>query len=163
MNGHSERTGRPTAVEPYGTPQRGDATGTLAARQAELVASLVAGAAPPPGFDADRIAATRQALLRKRAGEVARTWPMLRAALGDRWLGTFTTWAAGRPPQGSLRDGWDLARGLAAAGSLPALAAQELAARESGWAYDGETPPHPRRRTRLRASIMRLVPRSRRP
>jgi hypothetical protein len=131
---------------------------TLGARQAELVAALVAGATPPPGFHAARIAATRQALLRKRAGEVARVWPMLRLALGDRWLDAFADWADGRPPQGSLRDGWDLARTLAAAGPLPDLAARELADREAGWRYDGRTPPRPR--TRLHASIRRFLTRS---
>jgi hypothetical protein len=118
----------------------------LAARQAELVAALVAGGPLPPGFAADRVAAARAALVRKRAGEVARAWPMLRAGLGDRWPETFAGWATGRPTQGSLRDGWDLARHLVATAGLPRLAAEELAAREARWRYDGRSAPHPRPR-----------------
>jgi hypothetical protein len=103
---------------------------TLADEQAALVAALVAGGAPPPGFDATRLDAARDALLRKRAGEVAAAWPVLAASLGPQWTATFTGWARGRPPGGALRDGWDLARELATAGRLPAGAAGELRARE---------------------------------
>lgn len=116
----------------------------LAARQAELVAALVAGAAMPEGFDAGRVAAAREALLRKRAGEVRRAWPELAASQGDRWPATFAEWAAGRAPQGSLRDGWDLARHLAAGSRLPAGAARELAVREVQWRYDGRSAPRRR-------------------
>lgn len=117
----------------------------LAARQAALVAALVAGAPLPAGFDPARVGAARDALLRKRAGEVARHWPMLAAGLGGRWPATFADWAAGRPGRGSLRDGWDLARELRARGELPALAEEELAAREARFRYRGEEPPRPRR------------------
>ncbi|MEU4569513.1 hypothetical protein [Micromonospora sp. NPDC023956] len=119
--------------------------GDLAARQAALVAALVAGAEPPPGFDTHRLGAARVALLRKRAGEVARHWPLLAAGLGDAWPGTFAGWAATRPTRGGLRDGWDLARALRAEGGLPRLAARELAVREATRRYDGEQPPRPRR------------------
>ncbi|MFD1236157.1 hypothetical protein ACFQ34_22935, partial [Pseudonocardia benzenivorans] len=57
----------------------------LAARQAALVDALVAGAPVPDGFDPVRLATTRRALLRKRAGEAARHWPLLAAALGPGW------------------------------------------------------------------------------
>jgi len=117
----------------------------LAARQAELVAALVGGAGPPPGFDAARIAATRHALLRKRAGEVARAWPELAFALADGWHAAFADWAAGRAPQGSLRDGWDFARHLATDRRLPPEAAAELAAREVLWHYNGHAAPRRRR------------------
>ena len=60
-------------------------SGTLAERQAALVAALVAGAPDPPGFDPARLAAARRALLRKRAGEAAKHWPVLAASLGPRW------------------------------------------------------------------------------
>lgn len=122
----------------------------LAARQAELVAALVAGAPLPAGFDERRVAAARAALLRKRAGEVARHWPLLAAGYGARWPTVFAEWAAGRSPRGGLRDGWDLARALAAAGRLPAPAAEELAAVEARWRYDGRRPPRPRRLPALR-------------
>ncbi|GHJ06815.1 hypothetical protein TPA0907_11820 [Micromonospora humidisoli] len=117
----------------------------LAARQAALVAALVAGAPLPAGFAADRVDAARRALLRKRAGEVARHWPLLAAGLGDAWPATFAGWAAGRPTAGSLRDGWDLARALRDRGTLPPLGEQELAAREAAHRYDGRHPPRRRR------------------
>src|SRR5207302_1708618 len=96
---------------------------TLAERQAALVAALVAGAPDPAGFDPDRLAATRRALLRKRAGEAAKAWPVLAASFGDRWASTFTAHHASRQPGGALRDGWNLARALRA--ELTADAAAE--------------------------------------
>ena len=66
---------------PFSTRRVG-ISGTLAARQAALVAALVAGAPDPPGFDPARLAAARRALLRKRAGEAAKHWPVLAASLG---------------------------------------------------------------------------------
>ncbi|MEV6970342.1 hypothetical protein AB0M47_35070 [Hamadaea sp. NPDC051192] len=117
---------------------------SLADRQAALVAALVAGGPPPPGFDTSRVDAVREQLLRKRAGEVARTWPALAASLGPTWYATFRSWADGRPPQGSLRDGWDLARSLS---TLDPSAQAELRSRDAYWSYDGRTPP--RRRPRL--------------
>lgn len=122
----------------------GDGRLTLARRQAELVAALVAGAPVPPGFDAARVGAAQRALLHKRAGEVARSWPMLAASAGDKWPREFAQWAAGRAPQGSFRDGWDLARAWSAAGRLTGPAAAELAEREATWRYDGRSAPRPR-------------------
>ena len=118
---------------------------TLEQRQAALVAALVAGAPAPAGFDAERLAAAGRALLHKRAGEVARAWPLLAAAHGAAWGTAFSAWADGRPPRGSQRVGWDLARELAAARGLPAPAAEELAVREAAWRYDGRGQPRPRR------------------
>jgi hypothetical protein len=120
----------------------------LAARQEALVAALTAGAPVPPGFDDRLVAAARAALLRKRAGGVARHWPALAAT--SRWPADFAAWAADRPTQGSLRDGWDLARDLAGRGELPGAAADELAAREAAWHYDGGTAPRRRRAPALR-------------
>ncbi|HEY3506894.1 MAG TPA: hypothetical protein VGN37_29405 [Actinocatenispora sp.] len=117
----------------------------MAVRQAELVASLVAGAPVPDGFDPDDLAVARRALLRKRAGEVRHGWPLLASSYGADWPETFAAWAAGRPPAGALRDGWDLARQLAAAGTLPERAAAELAGREALARYDGRSAPRPRR------------------
>jgi hypothetical protein len=118
---------------------------TLAARQAALVAALVAGGPPPPGFDPRLLQATEDALLHKRAGEVAAAWPALAAALGDGWDACFRRWARARPPRGALRDGWDLARELRRRGPLPALAATELALREAAMRYDGQNAPCRRR------------------
>ncbi|MGC5017933.1 hypothetical protein [Micromonospora sp. DT47] len=126
-------------------PGAAAARADLATRQAELVAALVAGAPPPPGFAAEPVDAARAALLRKRAGDVARHWPLLAAGLGDAWWDTFRGWAAGRPTAGSLRDGWDLARALRERHALPPLGAEELAVREAGSRYDGQDPPRPRR------------------
>lgn len=110
----------------------------LAARQAELVRALTSGNPVPLGFDVSRVDAARVALLRKRAGEVAKQWPMLAAAFGDRWTPEFARWAATRPTQGSARDGWDFARDLRSRGALPVLAGEELATHEArsrrGWA-----------------------------
>ncbi len=131
------------------SPGPGDLAGSdLARRQAALVAALTSGAPVPPGFDARLVEIARVALLRKRAGEVARHWPAL--AAGARWPVEFATWAASRPTRGTLRDGWDLARDRAAAGTLPAPAAEELAAREAAWRYDGRGAPRLRRAPALR-------------
>ncbi|MEV6693061.1 hypothetical protein AB0M35_16465 [Micromonospora sp. NPDC051196] len=121
------------------------ADGSLASRQAALVAALVAGGPPPPGFAPAPLAAARAALLRKRAGEVARHWPLLAAALGPSWPATFMAWAGDRPTGGGLRDGWDLARALQARRALPALGADELAVREATFRYDADEPPRRRR------------------
>ncbi|WP_435207508.1 hypothetical protein [Micromonospora sp. bgisy143] len=132
-----DRDRRPGGHQP---PQPG-----LAARQAELVAALVAGGPPPAGFAAGPLAAARAALLHKRAGEVARHWPLLAAGLGAAWPATFADWAADRPTAGSLRDGWELARALRERDALPPAGAEELAVREASLRYDGRTPPRPRR------------------
>jgi hypothetical protein len=113
----------------------------LAERQAALVAALVGGAVPPPGFDPVRVQATAEALLRKRAGEVGERWPWLRLHFGPQWNAAFADWARGRPPQGSLRDGFDFAREA----RLTGLAAVELATMEARFRYDGVNPPRPRR------------------
>ncbi|GAA3764572.1 hypothetical protein GCM10022225_58260 [Plantactinospora mayteni] len=136
---------------------RAGAAGTLADRQAALVAALVAGAPLPPGFDARLVGVARSALLHKRAGEVARHWPLLAAGHGRSWRAVFAAWAAERPTSGSVRDGWDLARHLAAEEALPAPAAEELAVREAGWRYDGHTPPRRRRLPALRRAGNVLV------
>ncbi|BCJ77638.1 hypothetical protein CS0771_71820 [Catellatospora sp. IY07-71] len=135
---------------PARQPDPADQVGGLARRQEELVRSLVAGAVTPKGFDPGAVAATREALLRKRAEEVARHWPRLAtsaAAHPGGWPAAFGAWAAGRAPQGSLRDGWDYARALP---PRDPAAARELALRELLWEYDGTTAPKPRRGPALR-------------
>ncbi|SNY50570.1 hypothetical protein [Paractinoplanes atraurantiacus] len=136
---------------PRSPGQPGGGPGGLADRQAALVEALTAGRSVPEGFDGFRFEAARVALLRKRAGEVSRQWPMLAAGLGDRWKREFAQWAAARPTQGSLRDGWDFARDLVSRGALPTMAALELAEREASFHYDGQSPPKPRRAPALRA------------
>ena len=116
----------------------------LAERQAALVAALVAGASDPPGFDPARLAAARRALLRKRAGEAAKHWPVLAASLGPRWSTAFAAHHAGREPGGALRDGWDLARALRA--ETDRRRRRELArTRGAAGATTGVEPPRPRR------------------
>jgi hypothetical protein len=122
----------------------------LAEQQLALVEALVAGAPAPPGFDDRLFHAAKSSLLNKRAGEVAHAWPHLAAALGPQWRQRFRAWAAGRPPHGSLCDGFDFARYLAASGNLPpGRAVTELADREGFWRYDGDSPPRRRRLPRF--------------
>ena len=130
---------------------------SLADRQAGLVAALTSGAPVPEGFDARLVEVARVALLRKRAGEVAKQWPMLAAGLGARWRPEFTAWAATRPTAGSLRDGWDLARELAGRDALPAMAGAELATREATMSYDGRSAPRRRRGPALRRAAGTVV------
>jgi hypothetical protein len=125
----------------------------LARRQAALVAALVLGQSVPEGFDPDRVRATTEALLRKRASEVGAQWPALRSQLGPQWSARFAAWAAGRAPQGSLRDGWDFARTL----TLAPAAALELAGRKATYRYDDVHPPRPRRWPSVRRAPGALV------
>ncbi len=111
--------------------------GGLAARQAALIAALVAGGELPAGFDGARVSAARRALLVKRAGEVAVVWPLLATSFGAEWPDRFVTWAHARAPLGPLRDGWDFARALADADELPELAVTELTEREGAWRWLG--------------------------
>ncbi|GAA3391056.1 hypothetical protein [Cryptosporangium minutisporangium] len=123
----------PTTGTGAGTEAVTDATTPaedLAAAQAALVAALVAGGPLPPGFDTGRVDAARRALLRKRAGEVARAWPLLAGSLGAAFTPRFVRWAAGRPPSGSFADGLAFAQHLRDAGELPPLGATELSERE---------------------------------
>ena len=122
---------------------------SLARRQAQLVAALVAGGPVPAGLDRDRVAATARALLRKRATAAAEAWPVLAATLGPVWPAAFAANRAGEPPVGGLRDGWHVARALRELGELPAPAAAELADQERAMHYDGINPPRPRRSARL--------------
>ena len=55
----------------------------LKERQEELVRALIAGGADPDGCT--NMAAAREQLMRKRAGEVGKAWPMLRSSLGSGW------------------------------------------------------------------------------
>lgn len=128
-------------------PDAPSARDRLAARQAALVDALVAGGPPPPGFDTARLDATRRALLRKRAGLAAESWPLLAASFGGSWNAVFARHRDGHEPVGALRDGWDVARAVT---GLTGAAAAELAAREAAFRYDGRRAPRPRLRTRLR-------------
>jgi hypothetical protein len=144
------------AAEPAADPPAAPPMPGLGARQAELVAALVAGDTLPAGFDEDRLDATRRALLRKRAAEAAKVWPLLAASLGSAWPGAFAEHHRGREPVAALREGWDLARTLHRRGELGAGATGELAEREAALRYDGHSDPRPRPRMRLRRVLATL-------
>ncbi|SNR67286.1 hypothetical protein [Actinomadura mexicana] len=114
----------------------------LAAAQEALVRAMTAGGPMPEGFDAEAVRAAAHGILLKRAGEVARAWPVLAASYGTSWKAAFAAWAAERPARGSFRDGWDFARDDR--DRLAAGAARELALAEVRWSYDGQDPPRPR-------------------
>jgi hypothetical protein len=92
-----------------------------------------------------RVGLAERSPRRERTAEVAAVRPLLAAGLGDQSADRFSRWAAGRPPRGALRDGWDVARELAFLGLLPPSAEPELALREVGGRYDGRRVPRPRR------------------
>jgi hypothetical protein len=75
-----------------------DARARLAAQQAELVRALVAGAAVPTEFAADRVELAARALVNKRLREVARVWPALVEALGEAFEPRFRAYAECTPP-----------------------------------------------------------------
>jgi hypothetical protein len=94
----------------------------LAAMQAELVSALAGHAAPPAGFDADRVQATAAALVSKRRHAVARSWPRLAEEIGQGFAVRFDAFAATSPmPKmgGPLADGRAFLRWLAATGNAP--------------------------------------------
>ena len=76
----------------------------LAARQAALVAALVAGAPAPPGVDADRVRIQSAALLRKRGRSLAYAEPDLAAALGREFSAAFVAYATGQSQAGGTAD-----------------------------------------------------------
>src|SRR5262249_5465620 len=87
----------------------------LGQMQAALMAALVGAAAAPAGFEPDRLQAAGRSLARKRWRAVARAWPCLVTALGDRYLQLFVEFAARVPlPRwgGALADGHSFARWL---------------------------------------------------
>jgi hypothetical protein len=69
----------------------------LAARQAALVRSLLAGAPPPPGFDPRRVRVEAAALLAKRRRVAEQLRPDLADTLDDRFAELFDRWAATNP------------------------------------------------------------------
>ena len=89
----------------------------LAARQASLVAALVAGGEVPARLDADRIRIQAAALLRKRGRSVAHAQPDLAWALGESFWTMFMAYAAGRPRRCcSAHDAADFTRYLLSTG-----------------------------------------------
>ncbi|MGV9596245.1 hypothetical protein ACWDR1_06210 [Streptosporangium sandarakinum] len=96
-----------------------DLRAELARAQAELLAALVAGGEPPPGFDEGRLRIQAASLVSKRRGVVARIRPDLVALLGAAgFAAEFDAYARNRPkpPGGSRADARDFAERLRAAG-----------------------------------------------
>jgi hypothetical protein len=109
----------------------------LAAQQAQLVAALTAGAAPPAAFDPAQLHVAARALHRKRARAVAKTWPALARSLGHRFHDRFTGYATGHPlpATGPAADGCAFAEYLLRENDLPDHARVELLLyrTSSGW------------------------------
>ncbi|WP_061298475.1 hypothetical protein [Herbidospora cretacea] len=81
-----------------------DPRAQLADQQRALLAALVAGAAPPHGFDAERLRIQASSLIAKRRGLVAALRPDVVRALGQAFGREFHAYASGRPkPQGGSR------------------------------------------------------------
>ena len=93
----------------------------LAARQLQLVNSLLGQAPPPEGFDAQRLTAAGQALLQKRMRAVAKAWPALSIVPGVNFAEAFARYARHHPlpARGATEDGLAFARDLAARKLLP--------------------------------------------
>lgn len=86
-----------------------------AARQAQLLDALLHGDEPPAGFDAAQAGAAGSALRRKRGRAVARAWPALALALGDRYGERFDAFARAvdaPPSRDPLADGLAFAQCL---------------------------------------------------
>ena len=110
---------------------------SLAAQQAELVASLTSGTPAPPEFDPRRIALAAQTLINKRAKSVANSWPVLAYSLGDDFKPLFTTYAKtlATPPEGEIADGRAFARHLLAHHQLPEEAHLQLLVHETSTGF----------------------------
>lgn len=106
----------------------------LAARQEALVRALVAGGPTPEGFDTQRIALTRAALMRKRARAVAAHWPAL-GAMPD-FQRRFAGWADDRRPGSAHTEGIGFARSLGR-GLSPAARVELVLAGDGRIARDG--------------------------
>ena len=71
---------------------------SLADAQADLIAALGGGAAVPPGFAVDRVAAMAAVLARKRLRAVRRVSPPTGAELGNQLSQLFSDYARATPP-----------------------------------------------------------------
>lgn len=75
----------------------------LAAQQAELLRSLLAGAPTPPGFDGARLRAQSEALLSKRRRVTWHLRPDLADDLGERFGPLFAEYASDHPKTTDVR------------------------------------------------------------
>ncbi|WEH38986.1 DUF692 domain-containing protein [Streptomyces sp. AM 2-1-1] len=152
--GAARPTGRTAPISaPLTRRDGGPAGGTagvrerLAGAQAGLLASLVAGAPVPPGFDGERLGVQSRALAAKRAGVVAKVAPELPEILGASYRAAFLRYAEGRPPaSGYRRDALAFAEHLLVTGE-PADGAARL--RLTHWWQERAGARPPLRATRL--------------
>ncbi|GGO54475.1 hypothetical protein GCM10012287_43500 [Streptomyces daqingensis] len=126
----------------------------LARAQTALLAALVADGPVPDGFDAERLAVQRRALIGKRADVVAKVAPELPEILGEKTFRTeFAAYARGRPMEGGYRrDALDFARRLTEEGRAVDRATR-LKVRRWWLERSGATPPP---EGRVRRALYRL-------
>ncbi|WP_338892745.1 hypothetical protein [Rhodococcus sovatensis] len=91
----------------------------LGSRQSELVRALVAGGPLPIGFDSDALSVASTALVRKRAGAVARHLPIEASMLGDRFGSLFVTWERSHPRSNSAQEAREFLDYLYSIDALP--------------------------------------------
>jgi hypothetical protein len=106
-----------------------EARANLGQKQAALMAALVGAAPAPAGFESTRLQTAARSLASKRRRSVARAWPNLVAALGDRYFQLFDDFAAQTPlPRhgGPLADGYAFAHRLRVQGELPEAGRLEI-------------------------------------
>jgi hypothetical protein len=75
----------------------------LAEAQAELLRALLTDAAPPAGFDPERLRVEANALRSKRRGVVAMLQPEACAELDDRFIPLFNEYARSHPKSTGTR------------------------------------------------------------
>jgi hypothetical protein len=103
----------------------------LATQQAELLNALLGNGPAPAGFDEQRLAVERRALLSKRRGIVRMLGPAVADELGDRFRPLFDAYAVEHPRRAGSR-----AREDAAAFAEWCRASGELAAkRKARWKF----------------------------
>jgi hypothetical protein len=93
----------------------------LAAAQADLLRALLTNAAPPAGFDPERLRVEANALRSKRRGVVAMLQPDACVALADRFIPLFNEFARDHPKSTTTRarqDALDFVAWLYAQGHL---------------------------------------------
>ncbi|MEU3649046.1 hypothetical protein AB0E59_37120 [Lentzea sp. NPDC034063] len=95
----------------------------LASRQAELLNALLGNGPAPAGFDEQRLAVERRALLSKRRGIVRMLGPAVADELGDRFRPLFDAYAVEHPRRAGSRareDAASFAEWCRASGELSA-------------------------------------------
>jgi hypothetical protein len=108
-----------------------DARRRLGAAQEALVRALMERSAAPEGFDPEDVEAAARALVSKRRQAVARAWPPVARALGERFAARFDAFARTTPlptKGGPLADGWAFVQALARDEALPGPVLEHLLA-----------------------------------